>query len=181
MNVLAFGNRKHHINPVRNFGTGLKKHGLKIKYIGRQEVGVKYAVPNLVKNYDFVVCWAMRNHNWFKELGFKNVLVMENAPLNNVQEPTKEWTSCGWNGLMGRANFCNKNSPNDRWKKHFNDGRLLDYSDGDYILLPLQIKHDMSIVGKGYDYQKIVNEIREFTDLPIKINYLLIIISFSNN
>ena len=169
MNVLAYGNLKHHINPIRNFGTGLKRHGLKVKYIGTQEVGVKYMVSDLIKDYDFVVCWAMRAHNWFKELGFKNILVMENAPLNNQQGPKKEWTSCGWNGLMGRANFFNKNMPDDRWKKHFNDGRLLDYSDGDYILIPLQIRSDMSIVGRGFNYQTIVDEIRKFTDLPIKI------------
>jgi hypothetical protein len=169
MKALGYGNLKHHINPVRNFGTGLEKHGLKVKYIGTREVGVKYAVPNLLNDYDFVVCWAMRAHNWFKELGFKNILVMENAPLNNIQEAKKEWASCGWNGLMGRADFLNENMPDDRWKKHFDDGRLLDYSDGDYILIPLQIKTDMSIAGKGFDYQTIVDEIRKFTDLPIKI------------
>ena len=35
MNVLAYGDLNHHINPVRNFGIGLKKHGLNVKYIGK--------------------------------------------------------------------------------------------------------------------------------------------------
>ena len=90
--------------------------------------------------------------------------MIENSYLNNVQSKKgKVWLSHGWNGLNGRADFCNENSPNDRWNKHFNDGRLLDYSDGDYILIPLQIKNDMSIQGRGFQYQTIVNEIRNPT------------------
>jgi hypothetical protein len=100
----------------------------------------------------------------------ENVVIIENSYLNNIQsQKGKVWMSYGWNGLNGRADFCNQHSLNDRWNKHFNDGRLLDYSDGDYILIPLQIKNDMSIAGRGFQYQTIVNEIRKFTNLPIKI------------
>ena len=152
---------RHHIQCVSNMVEGIKKHG---NYLFHE-----YTYKNPPKGkYDLSVSWGIRNGVALNNYSKYNIII-ENAPLNNIQGANKEWVSCGWNGLMGHADFCNENSSNDRWKKHFDDGRLLNYSDGDYILIPLQIKTDMSIAGKGYSYQTIVNEIRKFTDLPIKI------------
>jgi len=165
MKILGYGNLEHARNPVRNFCEGLKRHGITdIRYAKRNEL----TKINL-DDYDVIVHWSVRGmaQKMFKEK--RNVVILENAFLNNIQGPTKYWVSAGWNGLNGRADFCNQNMPDDRWKKHFDDGRLLDYSDGDYILIPLQIKTDMSIAGRGYNYQTIVDRIRVFSDLPIKI------------
>jgi hypothetical protein len=121
--------------------------------------------------FDFGICWGVRNMLELKKYT-DNVLLIENAYLNNVQEPNKkEWVSVGWNGLNGRADFCNENSPDDRWRKHFDDGRLLRYSNGEYILVPLQIRGDQSLryVDKKLTYQWICEEIRKYTDLPIVI------------
>lgn len=152
----------HHTNPIKNFVKGLKKHGhtdIDVYTLEQCDIG---------KQYDVAFCWGSRNFYGLSKIA-KNVIVIENSYLNNVQSKEKFWLSFGWNGLNGRADFCNQNSSNDRWNKHFNDGRLLDYSDGDYILIPLQIKNDASIYGKGFSYQTIVDSIRKFTDLPIKL------------
>lgn len=164
MKVLVKPQLSHHINPLQSFVDGLKKHNISV------DVFDKHSTSNFDK-YDFAVAWGLRNCLNIQELGVKNVVVIENAYLNNIQGPDKEWVSIGWNGLNGRADFCNNNSPEDRWKKHFNDGRLLDYSDGDYIFIPLQIKGDQSLryVDKKITYQKICEEIRKYTDLPIII------------
>ena len=167
MKAVVYGDLQHQKNPCKNFGIGLEKHGIDVTYIGR------YDLKNTnFDNFDIAVVWAYRTGFFnMKKLGIKNVIILENSHLNNIQKPIKEWISAGWNGLNGRADFCNKNSPSDRWEKYFNDGRLLDYTDGEYVFIPLQIKSDMSLyhVSKNITYQKICEEIRNFTDLPIKI------------
>lgn len=157
----------HQINPIQNFIEGLNRHGHKnIEVYNLEQFRKGYAKG---KQYDVGFCWGGRNFHELSKI-CQNTLMIENSYLNNVQSKKgKVWLSHGWNGLNGRADFCNENSPNDRWNKYFNDGRLLDYSDGDYILIPLQIKNDMSIQGRGFQYQTIVNEIKKFTNLPIKI------------
>lgn len=167
MKFIAKCTLKHHTDPVKNFIKGLKRHG-------HTDVDV-FTAHQLHSNevisktkYDVGFCWGTRNYIQLKEYA-KNVVMIENSFLDNIQSKDKFWLSFGWNGLNGRADFCNQNSPNDRWNKHFDDGRLLDYSDGDYILIPLQIKTDMSIRGLGIAYQDIVDEIRKYSDLPIRI------------
>ena len=128
------------------------------------------SLPN--GRYDICICWGvvqMEKLKRFTEI--RNFIILENSYLNNVQGKEKEWVSAGWNGLNGRADFCNKNSPDDRWKKHFNDGRLKEYTNGEYILIPLQINGDQSLkyLGSGVNYQSMCESIRKHTDLPILI------------
>ena len=151
--------------------------GNMVKGIQHQEWGCNfhgYTPKDLPSGkYDFSVSWGIRNGSALNRYTDNN-LIIENAYFNNVQIGRRDWVSCGWNGLNGRANFCNKNSPDDRWKKYFDDGRLKEWSDGDYILLPLQIKSDMNmvkLVENGFSYINVIREIRKFTDLPIKIKH----------
>ena len=164
MRVLCKSHLLHQHKAINAFTYGLEKSSkVDIDY---------YDYDNLpTGQYDFAICWGLRAMERLKTYA-KNCLVLENAYLNNVQSLEKVWVSLGWNGLNGRADFCNTNSPPDRWKKHFNDGRLLDYSDGEYILIPLQIQGDQSlnyIWNSVLSYQYICESIREFTDLPIMI------------
>ena len=164
MRVLCKSRHLHHHKAINAFTYGLEKSSkVDIDY---------YDYSNLpTGKYDFAICWGTRAMERLKPYT-KNCLVLENAYLNNVQSLEKVWVSLGWNGLNGRADFCNTNSPPDRWKKHFDDGRLLDYSDGEYILIPLQIQGDQSlnyIWNSVLSYQYICESIREFTDLPIMI------------
>ena len=170
MRFIAKCTLKHHTDPVKNFIKGLNLHGhTSIDVFNAQQLRSS-GENNIARKgkYDVGLCWGTRNYIELKKYA-KNVVMIENSFLDNVQSKEKFWLSFGWNGLNGRADFCNQNSPNDRWNKHFNDGRLLDYSDGNYILIPLQIKTDMSIQGRGFSYQNIVDDIRKYSDLPIKI------------
>jgi len=151
----------HHLNPIGNLIQGIRKHTDCI--VEKSDMDL-----SKVSKADFGVCWGLRNFYYLRKY-VKNILVIENAYINNVQGHNKEWLSVGWNGLNGRANFYNSNSPSDRWKKHFDDGRLLDYSDGEYILIPIQIRGDQSLrhVKRTINYQTICENIRKYTDLPI--------------
>ena len=165
MRVLCKSRLLHHHKAINALTHSLEKSSkVDIDY---------YDYDNLpIGEYDFAICWGVRAMGELKAYTkTKNCLVFENAYLNNIQSPEKEWVSLGWNGLNGRADFCNTNSPSDRWKKHFDDDRLLEYSDGEYILVPLQINGDQSLkyIGWGVNYQSIVENIRKFTDLPIMI------------
>lgn len=165
MRVLCKSRLLHHHKAINSFTYGLEKSSkVDIDYFDHDNLPTG--------KYDFAICWGVRAMERLKAYTkTKNCLVLENAYLNNIQSPEKEWVSLGWNGLNGRADFCNTNSPSDRWKKHFNDGRLLEYSDGEYILVPLQINGDQSLkyIGWGVNYQWIVETIRKHTDLPIMI------------
>jgi hypothetical protein len=165
MRILCKSWLLHHHKAINAFTRGLESSDkVDIHY---------YDHSNLpVGKYDFAICWGVRAMERLKAYTkTENCLVLENAYLNNIQSPEKEWVSLGWNGLNGRADFCNTNSPSDRWKNHFNDGRLLEYSDGEYILIPLQIKGDQSLnyIWNALNYQYICETIRKFTDLPIMI------------
>lgn len=164
MRVLCKSRLLHHHKAINAFTHGLEMSDkVDIDYYDRSNLPTG--------KYDFAICWGARSMERLQPYT-KNCLVLENAYLNNIQSPEKEWVSLGWNGLNGRADFCNTNSPSDRWKKHFDDGRLLEYSDGEYILIPLQIQGDQSlncIWNSVLSYQFICESIRRFSDLPIMI------------
>ena len=166
MRVVCRSLQLHHHKAIEAFTYGLKKSSkVDIDYFDHDNLPTG--------KYDFAICWGARAMEELKSYTkTKNCLVFENAYLNNIQSAEKEWVSLGWDGLNGRADFCNTNSPSDRWKKHFDDGRLLDYSDGEYILIPLQIQGDQSlnyIWNSVLSYQFICESIRRFSDLPIMI------------
>ena len=168
--VIGAATMGHQVKYIEDMLNSMSNAGCECTF----EKGTSTRPINMVqfprKFYDIGVCWGVRRLQQMKNLEIaKNILVIENSYLNNIQHREKEWVSIGWNGLNGRANFYNKMSPSDRWEKHFNDGRMLEYTDGEYVLIPLQIRTDASIRGLNINYQNICNEIRKFTNLPIKI------------
>jgi len=164
MRVLVNAVLSHHHKAINDFLVGFSKEKHEIHNFN------PLSLPN--GSYDICICWGLAQMEKLKRFAeIKNFIIFENSYLNNVQGKAKEWVSVGWNGLNGRADFCNKNSPDDRWKKHFDDGRLKEYTDGDYILIPLQINGDQSLkyLDWGVNYQTICESIRKHTDLPILI------------
>lgn len=88
-----------------------------------------------------VVTWGWRLGERLHNKG-KNVLVMERGYLGDRQE----WTSLGWNGLNGYANFYNDDVSDDRWVKYWKDGMKPWRGDvGDYVLVCGQVPTDMSL------------------------------------
>ena len=150
-----------------SFSEGLKRHGIKCDLYTHT-----FAAENKQKiisgqHADLFAFWG-RTDEIVKRRGckFTNYIKAERAYF----EDRHVWAAYGFNGLNGRADFCNKNMPDDRWKKHFNDGRMKDWNTkGDYVLLCLQQKGDKSLEFFNVDYNKIIEKIKSHTDLPIII------------
>lgn len=134
--------------------SGLKKHG------------INATIGNSANSqYDLIVCWGQRTMNMLKPFA-KDILMMERAYF----EDRFHYTSLAFNGLNGKGNFINKNSPPDRWNTLFNDGRLLPWSSGDYILITTQIIGDASLTGITVDYNKIADTLMPL-GIPVKVRY----------
>jgi hypothetical protein len=67
-------------------------------------------------------------------------LILETGYINRGDGPTNHY-ALGWNGLNGRADFKNKNSPSDRSL----GVALKPWRDGDYVLLAGQVPWDASV------------------------------------
>jgi hypothetical protein len=89
------------------FDAGLRKHGL---------IAKRLDVTNEVRACDLAVMWS---HRHTKVIEMQNAepdrdyLVMECGYLGD----RLKWTSLGFNGLNGRAEFPHHNMPDDRWKE----------------------------------------------------------------
>jgi hypothetical protein len=149
---------RHQVTAAESFCAGLKRHGLK------GEISTKTAVPD--HESDLILAWGMRQARTIRTRSKKDFLLAERAYF----EDRHKWISLGYNGLNNRGEFYNRNSPDDRWKKHFDDGRLQPWNpEGQYILLTLQIKGDNSIRNFPVNYQKLANDLRKATDLPVLV------------
>ena len=147
----------HQIQTAKQFIRGLERHGVK----GQLKIGFTNDSES-----DLTLVWGMRGARKVRGNSRKDFLLMERSYF----EDRFEWISLGYNGLNNRGEFYNKNMPDDRWKKHFNDGRMKEWNpSGDHVLLTLQIKGDNSLNHVKVDYQKIINEIKKNTNLPIYV------------
>jgi hypothetical protein len=133
---------------------GAKKHGVKVEISG--------GGGSRAKN---VVCWGWRRGKQLRKRGY-NVLVMERGYLGD----RFQWTSLGWNGLNGRANF---NLPfsvdGQRWKKLFEPTAKPWKDSGDYILIMGQVPGDMSLDGAMINtwYMQAFQTLKERFDCPV--------------
>jgi len=110
---------------------GFKKHGITAKLVN----------PHLTFKCDLAVLWGIRKNHQMRS--GKRALVLERGYLLD----RLSWTSCGFDGLNGYANFCNKNSPSDRWNLYYKD--LLkpwrrNYK-GNYVLIMGQVTNDAAV------------------------------------
>jgi hypothetical protein len=57
------------------------------------------------------------------------------------------WTSAGYDGLNGYADFCNQESPADRWERLYGDNTLQPWRghSGNYVLVMGQVLGDASL------------------------------------
>jgi hypothetical protein len=156
LNINIYGS-SHADTWLMPFYEGLKRHGIKAI---RQPIGP-------FKGADLVVFWGHRQHDAIKrqmKTG-KDYLVMERGFFADRHQRT----SLGFNGLNGRAEFHNKNSPADRWTPWHHLMKPWK-SGGKYILIMGQVAGDASIEHADILnwYPEIVAEIKQITSLPIK-------------
>lgn len=94
---------------------------------------------------DVVACWGWRTGQRYRELGH-DVLVMERGYLGD----RFTWTSIGWNGLNGKAEFAP--APNDggeRFRRNFRELMQPWRSGGECALLIGQVPGDASLAGRN--------------------------------
>ena len=152
----------HQINWQVSMREGFWKHGIR-------SVTRSYNQTELTKLSDLVVCWGTRTAAKVIQYRRQHNLPYLVAERGFVGD-RNHWTGLGFNGLNGRANFVNQNSPPDRWNKYFGDSWLKPWkTDGEYVLVLAQCQGDMSLEHCGFtvDYQAMVDEIKQYTDRPI--------------
>lgn len=112
---------------------------------GLQRHGVPYNVLKVgqAADCDIAIVWGVRKTQEMKRA--KRVLVMERGYVGD----RFHWTSCGWDGLNGYANFCNEQSPSDRWDALFSEHMHPWREDqtGKYVLIFTQVPGDASLRG----------------------------------
>lgn len=121
----------HQIKWGQSFCEGLKRHGIKAMMCGPPK--------NEYQRSDVAVFWSHR----FQPPAGQDYIVLENAYLDR-----EHYASAGWNGLNGRADFCNASVPDDRGRRFYDLIQPLRF--GEYILIMGQVRGDMSIDGLDF-------------------------------
>lgn len=109
---------------------------------------------------DLAVFWSHRPKHIIKKQQetSRDYLVMERGFVGD----RKRFTSLGFNGLNGRADFVVDNMPGDRWNTYF--GNMKEWHDGKYYLLTAQCQGDASVEDINYKawVTNIANRLLEF-------------------
>jgi hypothetical protein len=162
MKILIHNNKNSKLSPLLyKAKEGFLKHNIVSSDIdiNTKKVDIHYIYKE-IKKFDMCVTWGVRS-NVFRTCNMikKPCLVMERGYMGD----RFYWTSCGFNGLNGEADFLNKekNQDNSRWEKCFKD--IVEVKDwknsGSYALLNGQVLTDASL--KGINVYKIYTEIIE--------------------
>lgn len=146
-----------HRNRAEKFRKGLQKHGLDATIQHGNPTPCDLAIMWGIFHFPRVIQQQKRNN--------KDYLVWEAGYILDRHK----WKGLGYNGLNGRADFVNQNSPPDRWNKYFSPLMKPWQGDGEYILITGQVTGDASLkpVNGRVDYQTIVSQIKQFTSLPV--------------
>ena len=122
------------------FAEGLRSHGHDIRF---------HPWHNKIYHHiDMGVIWGINNHLLVKHLDNVGIplVVLERGYIGN----RKEWTSCGFDGLNGRANFNNKHSDSRRLHHISDYVKPIKKVLGDYNLLVGQVASDASVKHINY-------------------------------
>ena len=142
---------------LHSFSDGLKRHGMKpvMQHAGK------------FQGADLAVFWAHRKKEIIErqKKDGNDYMVMERGYFGD----RTEWTSIGFNGLNGIAEFYNKDMPPDRWAPHA-DLMHPWQKDGDYCLIMGQVAGDASIehVNISEWYNETAIRLKWILERPIK-------------
>lgn len=142
---------RHHRFWMEKFSMGLAKHGVSHSVVAKQNV----------TECDLLVGWGYNVLDSVKHKA-KNFLMAEASYLSPRTDDSyfPVTASFGFNGLNGRADFCNKGKDSSRWDTLFNDGRLKEWKkDGEYTLVTGQILADQSLKHLEVSYDSIIEKI----------------------
>lgn len=132
---------EHQMENARCIASGIMAHGDEAEILKTKHPLQYY------KKYDSLSTWGLRRAKHHMQVGQK-VLICERAYLGD----RFTWTSYGWNGLNGHANFMNDDVPSDRWEKYWAEGMKPWQDNNGHIVMCGQVRGDASI--DDVDYQK---------------------------
>jgi hypothetical protein len=120
--------------PILDVKSGLERHGLEVNVLPNE---------NSAQPCDLAVVWGVRNSANMRS--GKRCLVIERGYIGN----RFYWASAGFDGLNGRADFCNADKATDtsRFKKNF-EHLMLPWreTDGKYVLVIGQVPGDQALI-----------------------------------
>jgi len=155
--IILIGDGQHADRYLTAFGQGLGRHG---QSFSRQRTGVSAAA-------DLVVFWAHRRHMIIKKQldDGHDYLVMERGFVG----ARFDYTSLGYNGLNGRADFVNANVPDDRFYLFEHFMRAWRGLNGKYWVIMGQVAGDASIEHCDIQkwYETMVATIKSNSSIPI--------------
>ena len=139
--VFTRGEKSHSYKYEKAFLSGLESHGHKPTLS-------HWADYN--QDVDLAVVWGVHHTPLIKHIKDtkKDYLVLERGYIGD----RTEYTSCGFNGLNGHADFVNKNSDDKRihlFEELLQPERT---ERGDYIIIMGQIPYDASVKHIGFNY-----------------------------
>lgn len=152
--IVANGSQ-HQTGAARAMLAGLKRHGVAV------DIRDTFAKPDV----SIVICWGWRHGSRFRA-GGADVLIMERGYVGD----RFAWTSLGWNGLNGRADFRLPAAVDpSRWERNF-AGLLKPWQcGGDCIVIMGQVSGDQSIEGVNIDRWVVdtYETLKRQTDRPV--------------
>lgn len=126
------------------------------------EAKLEYSIFSADTKY--VACWGWHNGKQLRDRGHE-VLVMERGYIGD----RFKYTSLGWNGLNGHAEFpVHKSDNGERFKDH--GGVIKPWKrEGNYALILGQVPRDASLQGKNMVpwYENIAFQIKEKYNIPV--------------
>lgn len=157
--IYAAAGLDHQMKRAESFKRGVARHGI------NATISTHTSSPTPC---DLAVFWGMHRSKQIRDLQTKNgndFLVMERGYVGD----RFYWTSIGYGGLNGRADFCNKDSLGIRWESTFSQHMKEWNPVGEYILLTAQVVGDASLahLNGNPNYNQIVSELRKHTKRTI--------------
>ena len=167
ISIFADKGGEHRIYWCGAFAEGLKIHGVDFTLEAYNAKDIEC---------DLSVCWGMKRPcvKKQKEDG-KRFLILENGYWpdrrqwyeDKYDKDHKSEISIGYDGLNGYANFYNQNSPDDRWKRHWD--LMKQWSPGNkYVVVMGQVSGDASVshVNINEWYNETIDELLKL-DVPV--------------
>lgn len=139
MKVAVFtGKAPHQVEHAKAFREGLRRHGL----------DAQIEDARTVIECDLAVFWGHRKHDIIRRQrdNGRRYLVMERGYVDD----RFQWTSLGYDGLNGRADFCNEDVSGDRWERHFAHHMKPWRKRDGYVLIMGQVRGDAALANVNF-------------------------------
>ena len=138
--VFTRGKESHSYKYEKAFRDGLIEHGHDVTF---------YDWTDRPETIDMAVIWGINNEALIEHLKHLEIdyVVIERGYIGDREK----WTACGFNGLNGHADFCNKNSDDKRLHYVLECKMPIATGIGGYNLIMGQVPSDASVRHIGFE------------------------------